>query len=795
MPEKPDFELAHVLFMDVVGYSRMLIDDQRDATDTLNAIVRATEQYRAAEAQGKLVSLPTGDGMALAFFGLPEAPARCSVEIARALREHPEIPLRMGINSGPVSRVADVNEKSNVAGGGINLAQRVMDCADAGHILLSRRVAEDLAQYREWSSSLHDLGECEVKHGTKVHVFNFFGDGFGNPATPQKLVCVESKPVATRPSRKWIPIGSGIVAALLLASLATFALYRKNSVATSAPSKPSPSSSTPEKSIAVLPFENRSEDKANAYFADGIQDEILTRLSKIADLKVISRTSTQHYKSTPENLPEIAKQLGVANILEGSVQKTGDQVRVNVQLINAANDSHLWAEIYDRKLTDILAVESEVAKTIAATLQAKLTGTEEQAIAERPTENLEAYDEYLRGLSIWTQITLSPLTAENAVRYFKRAVELDPKFGFAWARLSIAYSRVYFSPDQALPERERLAKDALDHAISLQPQAAETWLAKGYFYYWVRREFDKAAEALRQAVLRQPNNSDALVAGSYIARRQGKWDETVAQQIKVVEMDPRNPNYFTQLSVTYNVLRRFDEAHTALARALNITPDDPQLRAGLARLYLEEGNVAQAESAMRGVPPTPEFIYIFEIHVRLAWITQRYADAEKMVLDALAQEKLSRGLRGGQNSYLLGLSQQLAGREPDAKASYERSRVLLKEFLGTAPNNPDALMYLSLVEAMLHDKVAALRDARAAISARPASVDHTVGPASEETLARVEALVGDHDAALGDIERLLHTNYLGPEQFVLTPSILRLDPVWNPLRGDPRFEKLCRGSD
>src|SRR5512133_3128508 len=369
-------EIAHLLLIDVVGYSKLLVNEQIELLHELKQIVRSTQCFRAAEARGELIRVPTGDGMALVFFHSLEEPVRCALEISRALQDHLSIRLRMGVHSGPVNRMTDVNEKTTVAGAGINIAQRVLDCGDAGHILLSAHVAEDLAEYRHWQPYLHDLGECEVKHGLRLHLFSLYKDNLGNPQVPEKLKRerrwkqtsgVSIRPVITPRWPKYVLTAVLLVSAVALAiSFSVF--YRRGSPAVARSSSGKVADvglPIPEKSIAVLPFENRSEDKANAYFAQGIQDEILTRLSKIADLKVISRTSTQHYKSAPENLPEIARQLGVAHILEGSVQKSGDAVRVNVQLIRAANDSHLWADTFDRKLTDIFSVESEVAKAIA----------------------------------------------------------------------------------------------------------------------------------------------------------------------------------------------------------------------------------------------------------------------------------------------------------------------------------------------------------------------------------------------------------------------------------------------
>src|ERR1039457_3124858 len=396
-------EIGHVLFIDIVGYSKLLINEQSEQIQRLKEIVRGTEQVRLAEAEGKLLRLPTGDGGALVFRNNPEAPVLCALEISKELKKHPELRVRMGIHSGPVNEISDLNEQANIAGAGINVAQRVMDCGDAGHILLSKRVADDLEQYSQWRSQLHDLGECEVKHGMRLHVVNLYRDELGNPNLPDKF---RSAAQTSQARRKLSFVG--IIAVVLLIGLAIVAMIFAPAILLSREKgqKNNPASANetsvvaiPEKSIAVLPFENRSDDKANAYFADGIQDEILTRLSKIADLKVISRTSTQHYRSAPENLPEIARQLDVAHILEGSVQKSNDQVRVNVQLINAMTDAHLWAEIYDRKLSDIFEVESNIAKTIADTLQAKMTGSEERALSSRPTENPEAMIQFQRLIS------------------------------------------------------------------------------------------------------------------------------------------------------------------------------------------------------------------------------------------------------------------------------------------------------------------------------------------------------------------------------------------------------------
>ncbi|PYL72031.1 MAG: hypothetical protein DMF26_17635, partial [Verrucomicrobia bacterium] len=478
---KPDLalEIAHLLLIDVVGYSKLLVNEQIELLQELNQIVRSTESFRRAEASGELIRVPTGDGMALLFFRSPEEPARCALESSRELKNHPHIQVRMGIHSGPVNRTTDVNDQSNVAGSGINVAQCVMDCGDAGHILVSKRLAEDLAQYRNWQPYLQDLGECEVKHGLRLHIVNLCKDGLGNPALPEKLKRGKRWKQAGAPIRpvsasRWPK--SVLVAALLLSAAAlavSFSIFLRWRVpAPNQGSSEATPAAIPEKSIAVLPFENLSEEKANAYFANGIQDEILTRLSKIADLKVISRTST--------------------HILEGSVQKSGDAVRVNVQLIKAVNDSHLWADTFDRKLSDIFSVESEVAKAIADQLRAKLTGREEQVIAAKPTDNPEAYDAYLRGLAYTLKAGANTtVNALGAQKYLKEAVRLDPKFALAWALLSqvdaAGYHTLNLQPTVALQEE---ARQAAETALSLQPNLGEAVLAKGYYLYACLKDYD-----------------------------------------------------------------------------------------------------------------------------------------------------------------------------------------------------------------------------------------------------------------------------------------------------------------
>ena len=391
---KPRLNIGHVLFLDIVGYSKLLIDEQSEALHQLNRIVRAVQAVRAAEANGCLILLPTGDGMALVFTDSLESPVEAALQISWALRDHPALGVRMGVHSGPIQHLSDVTDRANIAGAGINIAQRVMDCGDAGHIIVSRHVAEDLESYGHWKPLLHDLGECEVKHGTRVHVFNLYKSGtddFGNSELPQKFRDKQLGATGAGQSRisgrpvVWIATAVIIIFAVGALLVGRDHWARRSNAQTTQSGPSGPSLPIPTKTIAVLPFEYLGDDKDNAYFADGIQEEILTRLAKIADLKVISRTSTQKYKSTPDNLREIGRQLGVANLLEGSVQKIADTVHINVQLIQAATTTSLGRD-FDRKLMTSLRSKAKSPSAIAEQLNAKLTAAEQNAIAtSRPT--------------------------------------------------------------------------------------------------------------------------------------------------------------------------------------------------------------------------------------------------------------------------------------------------------------------------------------------------------------------------------------------------------------------------
>ncbi len=773
-------EIGHVLFIDIVGYSKLLIEEQKERLRQLTGIVLATSQV-AKSTNEQLVRLPTGDGMALVFRNSSEEPARCALEIAEALKKHPEIPVRMGIHSGPVSEVTDVSGRANIAGAGINMAQRVMDCGDAGHILLSKHVAEDLEQYGHWKAQLHDLGECEVKHGVRFGVVNLYRDDVGNPQLPKKFQSLRQQ----RSRVRW----AGIAATLLLlaAVLAAFLFILR---------KPARSLFVaPEKSIAVLPFENLSSDRENAYFADGIQDEILTRLSKIADLKVISRTSTQHYKSAPENLPEIARQLGAAHILEGSVQKNVNAVRVNVQLIKAANDSHLWAETFDRKLTDIFSVESEVAKAIADQLRVKLTGREEKVIAAKPTDNPEAYDAYLRGLAYTLKAQNSPANSLGAQKHLREAVRLDPKFALAWALLSyvdsVGYIGITLQPTEALREE---ARQAAETALTLQPNLGEGLIAKGYYYYAYLKDYPTAVRYFEQARPFLPNSSRIPESLAYVARRAGRWEQSEAFFNQAERLDPRDVNLLSQHALSYMLLRRFPEALRKLDQVLNITPDDVDTVALKASIAQAEGDLPRASALLGPLHPAAENTVALETQVYQAILERRSAPIIPRLKEILATPDAGLGYFGGELRFWLGWAQEVAGDHSAAEESWQQAHTELEPFLKEQPDNYNLMQDLALVEMGLGNKAAAISMAERAMAANPIEKDVIDGPAPIEILARVTARMGEADRAIAALEKLLSIPYEGAlpvGNAPLTSALLRLDPMFDPLRNDPRFQKLC----
>ena len=791
-PTVSRLEVGHVLFLDIVGYSKLLSDKQRKVFQLLKDIVRGTSQFRSAEAANKLVRIPTGDGMVLAFFTSVDAPVRCALEISRKLREHPELKLRMGINSGPVDQVSDVNEQRNITGVGINMAQRLMDCGDAGHILLSRRVADDLAQYSEWKVFLHDLGQIEVKHGVTIDVVNFYDDEVGNAELPEKLNQARREEKARADNlaharrRKRMFRGAGVLTAIALSiALWSFFHWRSSRMA----------AAITDKSIAVLPFENLSAEKENAFFADGVQNEILSDLAKIADLKVISRASVIIYKAgSARNLREIGRQLGVAHVLEGSVQRAGSKVRVNAQLIDARVDKHLWAGTYDRDLADIFTIETELAQAIAGELQARLTTSEKASIEEKPTQDLVAYDFYVRAVSIIT-IAQAPSQADlvnfsDAVDLLNKAVGRDPNFLLAYCELGFVHDLIY-NGDAWLHQRETdhtparlaLAKAAIDSAFRLRADSWEAHLALSWHLYWGYADYTRARAELALAQQSLPNNPQAFELAGLIDRRQGRWADAIQNLERACELDPRNNPYLVTLATTYLWLHDYDQMVRVMDRIISLDPGRRIPRMIRAQIEVDRradtGPLRAAlEKILTNEPGSEKDPFVAGWRLDLAFY-DRDLDAAGSLAAAIPEKN--------ERDFLLGVVARLKGDAVAARAAFMRARTETEEELRVHPDDMDVLFRLGQIDAVLGRKQEALSEGRRALV--PTAQEAMFGSCPNEvcatrSFALICARVGETDLALEQLEAV--TKIPGGPSY----GELRLDPMWDPLRGDPRFEKI-----
>jgi TolB-like protein/class 3 adenylate cyclase/Tfp pilus assembly protein PilF len=780
-------EIAHVLFTDIVGYSKLPINEQRALVERLNEIVRSTDEFQAADAAGRLIKIPTGDGITLVFYQSPEAPVECALEISRALKNHPELQLRMGIHSGPVSGVIDVTGKANVAGAGINMAQRVMDCGDAGHILLSKHVAEDLEQYPHWQPYLHELGECEVKHGVRVSVVNLYTEELGNPAVPEKLKAAR---FAAAAQRKRIALRRLSLAALgLLVAIAGISLllfhYKRPLTALGLV--------VPEKSIAVLPFENLSEEKQNAYFADGMQDEILTDLAKIADLKVISRASVMQYKSgIARNLRQIAQELGVANVLEGSVQRAGNRVRVSAQLVDARKDVHLWAEHYDRPLDDIFAIQSEIAKAIADQLRAKFSPSEKAAIERPPTADLAAFDLYTRAKTLLLQLVFVGGQARSnllqAIELLNQAVARDPNFLLAHCLLAYAHDFLYIANLDHAPARCSAANTAVQTALRLQPDSGEAHLALAQHFYSCSLDYDHAREELGVAQRLLPNTSQIFELTGLIDRRQGRWEDSARDLEKALQLDPRNLYFFQQMSVTLQCLRRYEQMAAVLDRALQVKPDDVVTRIGRARADLElHADTKPLHTTIEAIlaedPSAAPIIATSWLILALCERDPAAADRALVALDG-NPFTLSPAIRFN-HDLVEGLIARMRGDAATARPAFTAARTQQEELVRTQPDYAPALCVLGLIDAGLGRKEDALKEGRQALELLPVERDTFAGPEIIHLFSIICAWTGEKDLACEQLATA--TQY---PNFLSTYGRVRLLPFWDPLRGDPRFEKI-----
>jgi TolB-like protein/Tfp pilus assembly protein PilF len=783
-------EIGHVLFMDLVGYSKLLLDEQREQLQRLTEIVRNTEQVRAAEPGRKLIQVPTGDGMALVFLNSPEAPVRCAMEIGAALKSHPQIHLRMGIHSGPINEIRDVNDRPNVAGAGINIAQRVMDCGDAGHILVSRRLADDLGHSRQWRAYLHDLGKCVVKHGVPISVVNFYSDEIGNPQLPEKLKQWQSEQAAqaagssSLPSRKYVLIA----AAALLIAVAAFGvwLYFKQGEGTSL---------VPEKTIAVLPFQNFSPDKENAFFADGVQDDILTSLAKIKDLRVISRSSVMKFRdAAAQNLRQIGKALGVANVLEGSVRREGDRVVVNVQLVDAQSARQIWANRYDRTLADSLGLQGELASEIADALRATLSTDEQARVTAKLTQNPDAYVFYLRA----NQISRNPDTIledyKTAEQLYMQAIALDPDFALAHARLASVCAEIfhYYEPTE---EWKNKARTEAQIALRLQPNLAEAHFALGQCIYWMDQDYEHALEQFEVASRLSPSSGDIARLIAAIKRRQGKWQEALGEYERVAKLDPQNPNTVRELIFINTAMRRWREAALWAERMRAMVPGSivAKIQSGYVDFWWK-GDTQLLKLLLDSVPAgnDPDGA-VTACRWEVAMIQRDYS-AARNVLETSSLNELSYTNAGSTpRSFFEGCIYLAQGDNANAQKAFELARPAFEAAVKEAPESAYRHANLGWLYSFMGRKDDAIREGKRAVELRPESKDAVDGALMNCYLALIYARVGEKNLAIPLIERLLKTpGAVDSVDYSISTNDLKYRWEWDPIRSDPRFQKLLQ---
>jgi TolB-like protein/class 3 adenylate cyclase/Tfp pilus assembly protein PilF len=793
---EPDLqlEIAHVLFIDVVGYSKLLINEQHERLSELNQIVRNTDAFRAAESAGKLIRLPTGDGMALVFATAPDAPVRCALQMSKVLQSHPELKVRMGIHSGPVSGMTDVNDRSNVTGAGINTAQRVMDCGDAGHILLSQRVAEDLGQYRHWQPYLHDLGQCEVKHGEIVSLVNVYNDEVGNPVLPARVRCHMEMPRATESdgSRRGLVVLAVMFLVVILAAGSWIYFHRS-----SAPSNEAAAPNTtraaavPEKSIAVLPFENLSANQETGFFTDGVHDQILSNLSKVADLKVISRTSVMQYKVVrARNLPEIGRQLGVAHVLEGSVQQFNNRIRVNAQLIDARTDTHLWAQTYDRELADVFAIQSEIATAIADQLKVQLSPKEKAALARPATSDLLAQRLFIQALQL-VNLASNPDAKQSlleAIPLLEEAIARDPNYLAAYSLLYTVHVDLYWQGFEHTPARLEMARAAIERAAQVNPDAGEVHRARADYAYKAFRDYDRARAELDLARASLPNDPVVYIYAAAIDRRQGRWTESIRNWERGVALDPRNFRFAIETAFTYQGMRRFAESSAMFERALSILPRDQFARTQLAQIaFFERADLEPVRKCLAAIlnddPKAATEIANSLFYSSLA------ARDQAGVVRAL-QSIRAEGLRDlyynslWSRDWFVGLAARAFGDEARAQRAFAAARVIEEKNVRDQPDYAQAWSRLGLIDAALGRKEEAIREGQHAMELVPVSKDALDGPSYVTNLAMIYAWTGEKDMALDQLE----TSAKIPGGVMY--GELKLYPQWDALRGDPRFEKV-----
>jgi len=765
-------EIAHVLFIDIVGYSMLSINEQHAAVEELNQVVRSSEQFQKAEAANRLLKIPTGDGMALVFYTSPEAPAQCAVEISRALKEHPRLQLRMGIHSGPVSGVVDVNERANLTGAGINMAQRVMDCGDAGHILVSKRVADDLGEYENWRPLLHDLGECEVKHGAHISIVNLYGDKVGNPQLPKKFQALKKHSARVR----WATTTAALLALVaIVCAVAVSSRHRAESTP-----------STPEKSIAVLPFENLSPDPDNAYFADGIQDDLLTSLARIKDLKVVSRSSVASYRDlSGRRLRAIAQELGVRAVLEGSVRRTANRVVVNVQLTDATAERQIWSDRYDRTLQDSITLQGELAGEIATALAAKLSPEEKAQVEAKLTNNPDAYVVYLRGREFQMRPERSRENFVAAEQCYRHAVALDPRFALAHARLAEILEDLY----DAFDHRPAVLAEARSHAeeaLQLDPHCGQAHLMMAEILSWSVKsiERDKAIKEEVDSALRLLPNDGYLVmkAALFQTENMGWLEEAEATFQRAIEINPREPKVFYNYATLQAKKGDVSKARWASDRSLELAPESVFFRLFRAIAEFEwTGEVARTKKFLAEIPAgkDPDG-RVTAAHCTVALYERNFSEALSL-LAACPFERLP-WFDGGfgpmvPKGFLEGWIHFYAGNKERAYSALDSARWILEMEAKENPGDQQAHLAVAFAYAAMGWKDAML-----------AEIARAKDKPDELAMAALFAIAGERDAALHHLEQLPATDR---EHAYYD---LRLNPHWDPLRSDARFEKMLGSS-
>ncbi len=778
-PPDSRLEIGHVLFIDIVGYSKLLTSEQRERQQELNRIVRETEQFREAEAAGKLIRVPTGDGMVLAFFTNPDAPVRCAIAISGALRGRADLPLRMGIHSGPVDLVTDVNDKPNLAGAGVNIAQRVMDCGDAGHILLSGRAADDLGQHAQWQAQLHDLGEAEVKHGVRVRVVSLYRGEAGNAALPQKL---RRQRLVKR--RRFLIAAIAAASLIIAIGLGTWAWQRHVKALERATAE---AAAQREKSVAVLPFENVSAGEDNEVFAGGVHREVLLNLAKLADLKVISRTSVMRYKpGTERNLKQVAEELGVNYIVEGSVQREASHIHVTVELINARTDAHAWAETYDGNLADVLTFQSEIAQRITNQLGARLSPRESTELATRPTQDFAAFESYVRARALMETFNDgSDKFKEDftrAVQLLEQAVARDPKFAGAYWALSEANILLYRSSDPPNTDYRTRAEAALKEAQRIAPETGETLYAQARIFYYGYLDFTRALATLEEAAKSLPNSAEVTVTRGLLYRRFGRWQEAFAQFKRATELNPQDPSSYMNAGMAAISLRWWEEGDQVNGRIAKHFPRFAREAAMEHAVSLRfRGDVAAGnkllENAKLQMPD--EFAPLFYIPFWKRDFEQcRPLVAEAAKYPELLDERWDKELQ------LVFVTKfpfdEQAAREAEKRLEERLAGSINREEQG------DLVIALSNVKMLLGKKKEALRIAEESVEQHPVSEDAVANVGRLKRLAFMYLYAGDNDRALRTFAKLVQLPGANPY------GELVYNPVLDPLRKDPRFEAILK---